>query len=108
MAKATTKRTAWFVLWAVVAAIFALANVRVFVPGASDDYRPRCDHQWMQPGDACIGSGGGSYDEMVHDHERNQELLFLISCPLTFVFTGLAIGERRRARRMKRRVGKAS
>ncbi len=103
MSKSTTTRPVWFVLWAVIAAIVALNTWQAFDPG-TDEYQPTCDHQQMQRGDGCIGSGGGSYDEMVDDHYRDEQLTFVVSCPLSILFAGLAI----RARRYRRRVQKTS
>jgi hypothetical protein len=106
MRKSAGTRRVWFVLWAIVAAIVAIDNVRGFMPD-SDHYTPTCDGKYMQAGDSCLtstGTGGGSYDQMVNDHLHNEQILFVVSCPLTILFTGLAI----RGPKRRRQVSKAS
>jgi hypothetical protein len=94
MSKPTT-RTRKFMCWAIVAGFVALLTVGGFAPG----YAPTCDGQQMRPGDSCIGTGGGSYDQMVSDHSRDDQIVFFISFPLTILFVVLAVQEWKKGRR---------
>lgn len=98
MRKPTTSQAGNYLFLAVVAAIAAFLTVGGFTPG----YVPTCDHQPMRPGDTCVGSGGGTYDQMVDDHYRYDHIGFAISFPLMIIFLAIAIIERRRARRVPR------
>lgn len=99
MNKPRTKHTGTYVVLAVVSALVAFICFGAFTPG----YVPSCDDKVMRPGDACIGQGGGSYDQMVHDHYRDERIGLCVSLPLTFLFTALALEEHRRGRPRRRR-----
>lgn len=93
MSKPKTQTTT-FILLAAVAGIAALVTLGGLSPG----FVPTCDGKLMGPGDGCIGTGGGTYDQMVHDHYRNDAIAFAITLPLTIVFIVLAVREYRRGR----------
>ena len=97
MNKPRTKHTGTYVTLAVASAFVAFLCFGAFTPG----YVPSCDHQQMGPGDVCIGEDGGSYDQLVHDHYRDERIGLCVSLPLTFLFSALAVEERRRFRRRK-------
>lgn len=92
--KPRPKHFGTYVTFAVISAFVAFLCFGAFTPG----YVPSCDHRSMRPGDACIGEGGGSYDQMVHEHYRDERIGLCVSLPLTFLFTALAVEERRRLR----------
>jgi hypothetical protein len=90
-------RTGTFVTLAVLAVLVSMVALGALV----EDYSPTCDGQYMRPGDSCIGSGGGSYADVVDTHYRDFRIVLFIALPLAFFFTIYAIGEWRRGRRRK-------
>ena len=97
MSKKSGTRTGTFVTLTVLAVLVSMVAFGAQLEG----YRPTCDNQEMSPGDSCIGSGGGSYDDMVDAHYRDFRILLFIALPLAIFFAIYAIGEWRKGRRRK-------
>ena len=97
MSKRAGTRTGTFATLAVLAFVVAMVAFGALL----EDYSPTCDNHYMRPGDSCIGTGGGSYTDMVDAHFRDFRILLVIALPLAIFFTIYAIGEWRRGRRKR-------
>jgi len=84
-----------FAILAIVSAVAMFLGTAGFAPG----YVPSCDRHPMGPGDSCIGTGGGSYDDMVDAHYRNFHILFWVALACLLFFTFHSIREFRSSRR---------
>ncbi|WP_329000578.1 hypothetical protein OHA18_39835 [Kribbella sp. NBC_00709] len=91
--------------FALLALLFAVVTFFASA-GFNSGYTPSCNHQRMNPGDSCIGTGGGDYGSMVDAHYRDFHIVFWAALAVMLFFTFHSIREfvgglraRRRARR---------
>lgn len=99
MTKRAGTRTGTFTTLAVLATLTAMA---AFGAQLDDDYSPICDNKFMHPGDVCIGTDGGTYDQLVAEHHLHARIVLFVALPLALFFAIYAIGEFRRGRRRRR------